>query len=127
LTWAVAKHLDHLYASLDESEGLHWACRARGAVDRVVSDEAIELLRHAPPENTRAWTRAWLLRHAGSAVERIDWDELRFWVDDGGPFRQRTLRMANPLDFTRASAGLDGAEEWSLDHILDRLGAAPGA
>ena len=51
------KHLDFMYASLDE-DGLYWVLRKSGLVDTLVTDEEIERFRTEPPENTRAWTRA---------------------------------------------------------------------
>ena len=64
------KHLDFMYASL--GDGLYWACERQGAVDKIVSDEEIANLRAAPPENTRAWTRAQLLQLARLGAGRAD-------------------------------------------------------
>jgi len=72
------RHLDHLYSSLDPRDGLYWACEASGAVERVVSEETIARFTVEPPEDTRAWTRATLLRLAGrDGVEHVDWDAMR--------------------------------------------------
>jgi proteasome accessory factor A len=71
-------YLDQIYGSLDENEGLYWACEREGAVDRVVGDAEVHLFTHEPPLDTRAWTRAMLLRaHADSDIEEVDWSYVR--------------------------------------------------
>jgi len=118
------KHLDHLYSSLDSSEGLYWAFEKSGLLERVVADEDIERFTVSPPDDTRAWTRAMLLRWAGpDAVDDVDWDSIRFKT---GYERYRTiyrrLELANPLAFTRSAC--EGAFETAatLDELLDLLG-----
>jgi len=115
------KHLDHLYASLDEEVGLHWRCRERGLITAVVDDAAIERLRRNPPADTRAWARAMLLRRAGHALEEMDWDSMRFWLDGGYWFRRRTLEMADPLGFTAAGAAGIDLDSLTIDETLDLL------
>jgi hypothetical protein len=79
LSWSSPelRHLDQLYASIDEAEGLFCACERSGLVDAVVSDEDIRRAVDEPPDDTRAWTRAQLLRRAGATrVDDIDWDRV---------------------------------------------------
>lgn len=61
---AQTRYLDHLYASLDPEQGLYWNYERAGVVERLVSAEDIGRFRLDPPEDTRAWTRAQLLRRA---------------------------------------------------------------
>jgi proteasome accessory factor A len=73
LNWSSAelKHLDFMYASLED--GLYWNLEKCGLVNTLVTNEEIEHFRNEPPENTRAWTRAMLLRLAEpSQIERVD-------------------------------------------------------
>src|SRR5262249_25124963 len=56
------KHLDHLYSSLDLSNGLYWAYERAGAVERLISEQEIERFVQDPPNDSRAYTRAMLLR-----------------------------------------------------------------
>ncbi|MEW6207437.1 MAG: proteasome accessory factor PafA2 family protein [Acidobacteriota bacterium] len=119
------KHLDHLYSSLDEEEGLYWAYERSGLVERAVTDDCIEHFTTSPPEDTRAWTRAMLLRAVErDAIADVDWDEIKFRVE-AQRFRAkyRKLDMSNPLAMTRAAA--EGAFETSetLDELLDALEA----
>lgn len=127
LTWGSPeiKHLDHLYSSLDQSEGLYWAYERGGLVERVVTDEQIECFRVSPPEDTRAWTRAMLLRWAGpDGVDDVDWDSIRFKT---GYERYRTtyrrLDLASPLAFTKEASERAFEDATTLDELLDLLGA----
>jgi hypothetical protein len=45
------KHLDQMYSSLDEAEGLYWAYERNGAVERVATDAQIEWFARNPPED----------------------------------------------------------------------------
>jgi hypothetical protein len=120
LTWEspVIKHLDHLYAALDEEEGLYWAFERAGAVDAVVPPGDVERFTVEPPEDTRAWARAMLLRRADpDAVAEVDWDRVRLRpspVSRGG-----LVPMANPLGFTRAD--LESSAAGSLEDLIDAM------
>ncbi|PWU21219.1 MAG: hypothetical protein C5B50_02210 [Verrucomicrobia bacterium] len=118
------KHLDFLYASLDEN-GLFWALEKNGQVDKLVTDEQVERFCTEPPENTRAWTRGMLLRLAEPRqVERVDWDSMTFSVErDGYWTRDKTIKLTDPLGFTKTaceSAFQGGA---TLEEVLVNLGA----
>lgn len=128
LTWGSPeiKHLDHLYSSLDASEGLYWAYESGGLVERTATDEQIDRFTVSPPEDTRAWTRAMLLRWAGpDSVDDVDWDSIRFKT---GYERYRTtyrrLELASPLAFTKAASERAFEDATTLDELLDLLGAA---
>ena len=129
LTWAAPeiKHLDHLYASLDPVHGLYWAYEQLGAVEQLVTESQIERFVHEPPEDTRAWTRATLLRIAGAGVEDVDWDRVRFRRPGRGYWPViRTLKLDDPLGFTRAAVEGVIARATTLDDILDALHATTG-
>ena len=118
------KHLDHLYSSLDLSEGLYWAYESGGLVERIVSDQEVERFRVNPPEDTRAWTRAILLRRAGTdGVDDVDWDSIRLKTGfQRSRTTYRTMEMASPLGFTKADSDRAFEEANSLDELLDLLG-----
>jgi len=120
------KLLDHLYSSLDPSEGLYWTYERLGIPERIASAAEIERFVHQPPEDTRAWTRAHLLRLAGPArVRSVDWDSIRFEVDSGSGWDYgRTCQLPDPLSFTKAWTGgiLSGSR--SLEEALDGLEAS---
>lgn len=121
------KHLDHLYSSLSTSEGLYWSCEAEGLVETVVSEETIARFETEPPNDTRAWTRAMLLRWAGeNGVEQVDWHWIRLATegDDGWPV-YRTLELGDPLDHTRERAAEAFEEAGSLGELVDALEGRP--
>jgi Pup amidohydrolase len=119
------KHLDHMYASLDDSEGLYWAYQKSGFVERVTTDDRIEHFVHYPPEDTRAWTRAALLtRVEPEAIDDVNWDFIRFkYRDENGQMIKRTLSLANPLGATREQCEQIFGTAESLEQLLDDLGA----
>ena len=112
-------------SSLDSSEGLYWAYERSAFVERVVSEEEIEHFTKAAPEDTRAWTRAMLLRSVSSdVVDDVNWDSISFKFRTGrGRTLRRRLEMANPLHFTKAATEQIFNEATSLDQMLDALGA----
>jgi proteasome accessory factor A len=118
------KHLDHLYSSLDATAGLYWACETSGRVERVVTEAEVERLVHDPPEDTRAWTRAMLLRAAGpEIVDDVNWDMVRFKTRAGRYWSSyQTFDLANPLAFTRAQTERTFAQAATLEELLDGLG-----
>lgn len=116
------KHLDLMYSSLDEHDGLYWACERSMLVERIVTDAEIERFVHEPPENTRAWTRAMLLRVGGDRVDDVNWDEITFDCSKAGEWpRLRTAMLADPLASTRAEWEPHLAEAASFEDLLDRL------
>lgn len=114
------KLLDHLYSSLDPAEGLFWIWERAGRVDQLVSEDAVEWLTREPPEDTRAWTRAMLLRRAGTdAIEHVDWDHIHFGLGGGGV----RLPLPDPLGWTRAQVEPVMQVHARLAPLLDALGA----
>ncbi len=96
------KYLDQIFGSLDPEEGLFWPHVRSGLVEAWVSEEEIERFVNEPPDDTRAWTRAMVLRQFDpSEIERIDWDRIDLRLDRGGERRRVELRLDDPLGFTR--------------------------
>jgi len=120
------KHLDQLFASLDPAEGLFWAYDNAGLVERVVAAERIAYLLHNPPEETRAWTRAMVLRQAGAGrVADVGWDRIRLRDGRGGVGTvYRTLHLPDPLGLHKGEVEAAFRGTPSVDEILDRLGVA---
>jgi proteasome accessory factor A len=128
---AQMKYLDLIYSSLDPEEGLYWSYERSGAVERVVSDQEIDRFVLEPPEDTRAWLRASVLRRTeaelGGEVYGLDWDSIRLRSLENGErswttYTYHTIGMPNPLRFTReeCEAVLENAP--SLLEALERLG-----
>ena len=89
----------------------------------MVTDEQIDRFTVSPPEDTRAWTRAMLLRWAGpDAVDDVDWDSMRFKTgDERYRSRYRRLEMASPLAFTKDAAERAFEDASTLEELLDLL------
>jgi hypothetical protein len=123
------KMLDQLYSSLDPADGLYWACEAEGLVEPVVNGERLAYFEKNPPEETRAWTRAMVLRLVDpDVVESVDWDRIVFRAGRSGYQRTyRQLDLANPLGFNKAQTEHILRSGQELDVILDALGASQAA
>ncbi|MGP8251894.1 MAG: proteasome accessory factor PafA2 family protein [Terracidiphilus sp.] len=128
LDWQSAeiKLIDHMYSSLG-SDGLYWAYEASGLAERLVSDEQIAHFAAEPPSDTRAWTRAMLLRSAardGVEVDMVDWDRMTFKLrrQHGWPV-YRTIELNNPLGFTKADTEQFFDDYASFTGLLDGLDA----
>lgn len=117
------KHLDFKYADLED--GLFWNLYAGGAVEpHGITEAAIRRFMDEPPEDSRAWTRAQLLRRAGpgQVVEDVDWDRMTFTLrDPSGRENRRTFMLAHPLGWTRAAAEPALQRAGDLEQTLDGL------
>ena len=117
------KHLDLMYGSLED--GLYWAYERGGLVDMLVTDDAIERFRHEPPDNTRAWTRAMLLRLAKpEQIARVDWDSITFRLESHGDGpREATVNLSSPLGFGKAACESVFRSSATLEEALELLGS----
>jgi proteasome accessory factor A len=101
------KVIDMLYSSLD-NDGLYRAYEESGFAEQLVTPERIEHFATNPPEDTRAWTRAMLLRRAASEgveVDSVDWDRMTFRIRGRYAWPSyRTIDLEDPLAFTKAEA-----------------------
>jgi proteasome accessory factor A len=125
LTWESPemKHLDLLYSSLDPMDGLYWAYERAGVLERTASDEQIERFVQQPPDDTRAFTRAQLMRLAGrDMTDDIDWDSMRFKVKSprGWP-SYPTLELGDPLGWTATETAPVFAAAATLEEALSAL------
>ena len=121
------RHLDQVYASLGPG-GLYWACERNGFAERLLDEDRIRHFCSEPPSDSRAWTRAMLLRAANPEwVESVDWDSISFRVRDGGYWpARRNIDMENPLGMTAAEMAPLFAEEGRFSDLLDAIEAAAG-
>jgi proteasome accessory factor A len=119
------KVLDHLYSSLDD-DGLYWAQESSGFVERLVDEQHIARLAVAPPSDTRAWTRAMLLRCAGAGcIDSVDWDSVGFKLRGRSYWpAYRKVSLGNPLSLTRKEAEPIFQQAETLEEVLDGIDAA---
>lgn len=118
------KVIDHLYSSLD-NDGLYWAYEASGFAEQLVAPECIAHFTADPPADTRAWTRAMLLRRANpDSVVSVDWDAITFKLRGRYNWPSyRTVNMADPLACTQAEAQRIFDEFVDFEDLLDALEA----
>ena len=104
------KVIDHLYSSLND-DGLYWAYASGGFTEPLVTPQRIAHFTANPPQDTRAWTRAMLLRRAApDSVFSIDWDTITFKLRGKHNWPSyRVFDMTNPLGYTQAE----------VQHIFD--------
>jgi proteasome accessory factor A len=127
LSWSspAIKHLDHAFGNLDLAEGLYWLCESDDRVNRVVQEKQIAYFETNPPEDTRAWTRAMLLRAVEpKAISDVNWHHIDFdYRDQTNRRRKAVLQMTNPMVFNRANVLQAFTESETLEDLLERLGA----
>jgi hypothetical protein len=92
----------------------------------VISEAEVRRAQEEPPADTRAWTRAHLLRLAGAArVEEVDWDvvEVRGNAAEDTPAwpRSTTVHLSCPFRATRAENEGLFTDNRSLDEIVTTL------
>lgn len=118
------KVIDHLYSSLD-SDGLYWAYEASGFAEQLVTPERIDHFTANPPADTRAWTRAMLLRRADpDSVVSVDWDAMTFKLRGGYAWpSHRTLDLSDPLAATEAEVQQIFAKCEDFEDLIEALEA----
>ena len=86
--------LDLAYHDVDPDRGLFMLLERRGAVDRVVTEEQVQLATVQPPETTRARLRGDFLAraHAAGREVTVDWTHLK--IND---LPQRTVVCKDPF------------------------------
>jgi proteasome accessory factor A len=118
------KVIDHLYSSLDH-DGLYWAYETGGLAEQLVEPERIAHFTANPPTDTRAWTRAMLLRRAApESVVSVDWDTMTFKLRGRHSWPSyRTLNLADPLGGTQAEVESIFEQTGNFEELLDALEA----
>lgn len=121
------KHLDHLYSSLNPSDGLWWGIQKSGVLEQPVAQTQIDRFEMNPPPDTRAWTRAMALRwieQSASKLTSMNWDGLKF-RQQGKPWWgiSHTLALNNPLKHTKAETEEKFRKAKTQEEELDALGA----
>ncbi len=123
LSWTAAqlKALDLLFGSLDE-DGLFFQMAEAGQVDGLPSEAEIERFTDEPPDETRAYLRAHVLRKFGHQVAHVAWDHIRFRIRDGRFWQsEATLQMPDPRLGGRQHSESVLAEANTVDDLLRGL------
>ncbi|MBI1376110.1 MAG: proteasome accessory factor PafA2 [Frankiales bacterium] len=111
LDWDNARlHLvDLQYSDVRPDKGLAQRLMARGALERLTTDEQVRAAVVTPPTDTRAWFRGECMRRYPESVAAASWDSVIFDVP-GHEALQRVPTL-EPLRGTQAHVGrlLDGS------------------
>lgn len=122
LDWAddvdLLRSIELEYHSLDPDQGLFWALEADGGVQRLTTDDEIEVAMEAAPADTRAAIRAHCL--ANMDVTSASWG--RVHVQEDGRIREVDLRGAVDRDLSDHSTDLGPGA--SVDDVNDWLRGA---
>ncbi len=114
-------YLDQIYSSIDPNDSLFLSLDAAGRFEPVATEAEIAHFVSAPPENTRAWTRAMLLRAAGpERVVDVDWDRIQLKADDGYSGQLR-VRLPDPLGAVKSEASPIFSEAEDFSSLLQGL------
>ncbi len=95
-------YLDQIYSSIDPADSLFFSLYADGFFEPIATEAEIAAFVDSPPVNTRAWTRAMLLRAAGpERVADVDWDCIKIKWPDYRKLRT-SVRLPDPLGATKS-------------------------
>jgi Pup amidohydrolase len=110
--------VDLQYHDVRRDSGLYNRLAARGRVERLVSDEEVEVAMDLPPDDTRAYFRGHCLARFRDRIVAAGWDALIF--DLGGEALQR-VPMMDPAKGTKAHVGelLEAAD--TAEDLLEAL------
>jgi proteasome accessory factor A len=126
LTWQSPElmYLDLLYASLDPEEGLFWQMAAADQIEAMPAPEQVERFVQEPPDETRAYLRAHLLRRFGDAVGDMDWAWMRFRSGSDCDWRsEQIIGLSDPTRFGRAESEPLLAQHTELSELVKAIRA----
>jgi len=91
--------LDLQYHDLRREKGLYYVLERNGKVERIVTDQEIDLAVDLPPSDTRAYIRGMCLKKFRRQVFSVNWDSLAFHLDDGDI---KHIALEDPFQGTKA-------------------------
>ncbi len=114
-------YLDQMYSSIDPTDGLFHSLDAAGLFEPVATEAEIAHFVLDAPENTRAWTRAMLLRAAGAdRVAKVDWDRIDL-KSASNCLQPAHIQLPDPLGATRSDTEAVFSQAADFASLLDRL------
>src|SRR5204862_436939 len=98
--------LDLAYHDVTRSRSLYYLLERRGQVDRIVTDEEIELAMDEPPQTTRARLRGAFIKKAKERKRdyTVDWVHLK--LNDQAPAAAALHEKATPIEAAEVAAWL---------------------
>jgi proteasome accessory factor A len=128
LTWRSPelKCLDLRYASLDPEEGLFWLMAGAGRVEAMPPAQRVERFVREPPDDTRAYLWAHVLRCFGEQVTHVDWEAIRFRAVGEPSWRaDAVLAMPDPAALGREEGNALLRRCKSPRELIAALGGEP--
>lgn len=102
-----------------QNMGVFYRLQARGAVERLLTDEEIMRRVDAPPEDTRAYLRSYCLTRYADRLRHADWSELSFYEPGGR--QSYHLALPDPAAGSQAHMASLLADSPDLSTLLLRL------
>jgi proteasome accessory factor A len=124
LAWrsAECQMLDLMFGSLDPDEGLFFQMVRAGVVKDMPTDHQIAAAMRQPPEDTRAYLRAHVLRKYGHLASTIDWSHINFRVAGSRSWwSMARLPMPDPRRWGKAEADPMLANCETLEDLVDAV------
>ena len=99
-----ARVLDQQYANLDPASGLYRSIARQGIVRQLIPADHIDRFTREPPEDTRAWARAMILRSIDPGdIYSIDWDRITYAGRSGRGWPEtKSVLLDDPRRYGRA-------------------------
>jgi proteasome accessory factor A len=113
--------LDLQYHDIRRDRGLYYLIERRGGVERIVTDEEIDLAIDEPPGNTRAYIRGMCLKKFRQQVFSVNWDSLAFHFAEGDIKR---ITLEDPFQGTKAQVAEAIAASTSAAEFVATLSEA---
>ena len=111
---------DSLFASLDPDVSLFFQAADTGFVEQMPDDQTLKRYTLEPPDDTRAYFRAHVLRRYGDAVSSMDWSRIRFRVQGTRHWWSiAEIDMRDPRRFNRAETESLLGESLPLEEFVE--------
>lgn len=122
LPWSsnAMRMFDSLFASLDPEVSLFFQAAQDGCVERMPDEATVRQFATEPPDDTRAYFRAHVLRRFGHAVSSMDWSRIRFRVPGARHWwATAEIPMRDPRRFHRAESEVLFQQCTTLEELVD--------
>ena len=126
LSWSSAEMrvADSLFSSLDPDVSLFYRAANQGFVEQMPDDATIDRFTYEPPDDTRAYFRAHVLRQFGDHVSSIDWSKITFRVPSGRHWWAfADVQLGDPRRFNREETESFLEECSSVEELVESAAA----
>jgi proteasome accessory factor A len=117
---------DSLFASLDPEISLFFQVADSGLIERMPDSATLERFTCEPPDDTRAYFRAHVLRRYGESVSSMDWSRITFRVPGARHWwSSADVLMRDPRRFNRAETEALFDECASVEELVEAANSLP--